>query len=446
MNVTTKKTDDLNAILTVSIKEEDYRETVDKTLLDYRKKANIPGFRPGKVPAGLIKKQFGKAVLIEEVNKILQQSVYDHIRNENLDILGSPIPVEKEDINWDAQGDFDFDYELGLAPEFDLKISARTKMPYLKVVADEEMINRYITDYARRFGAMSNPGAVEENAILKGDFVELNDEGEAKEGGINLNTTLAFDAFTEAVQKEITGKVIGDVLNLEKSSFKDDFRLAGVLKVDEETLANASSKFTFTLTELSKIVPAEINQELFDKIFGEGTVNSEEEFKARIKEDAEKVFIGDSDRKFLMDVKDKMLEKTKFELPETFLKKWMRISGENPLSEEEVEEQFPKMKEDMRWQIMQNRIISENKIEVKHEELVEFTKQLIIQQMAQYGQMPEGMDLDQIAHNVLGNKEEAERIGDQLFERKLMEFFKTSFKLEEKELSYDEFVKELYAQ
>lgn len=446
MNVTTKKTDDLNAILTVSIKEEDYRETVDKTLLDYRKKANIPGFRPGKVPAGLIKKQFGKAVLIEEVNKILQQSVYDHIRNENLDILGSPLPVEQEDINWDAQGDFDFDYELGLAPEFDLKISARTKMPYLKVVADEEMINRYITDYARRFGTMSNPSAVEENAILKGDFVELNDEGEAKEGGINLNTTLAFDAFTEAVQKEITGKVIGDVLNLEKSSFKDDFRLAGVLKVDEETLANASSKFTFTLTELSKIVPAEINQELFDKIFGEGTVNSEEEFKARIKEDAEKVFIGDSDRKFLMDVKDKMLEKTKFELPETFLKKWMRISGENPLSEEEVEEQFPKMKEDMRWQIMQNRIISENKIEVKHEELVEFTKQLIIQQMAQYGQMPEGMDLDQIAHNVLGNKEEAERIGDQLFERKLMEFFKTSFKLEEKELSYDEFVKELYAQ
>ncbi len=445
MNVTTKKTDDLNAILTVSIKEDDYREAVDKTLADYRKKANIPGFRPGKVPAGLIKKQFGKSTLIEEVNKILQQSVYDHIKKDELNILGSPLPVEQDDIDWDNLGDFDFHYELGLAPEFDLKISARTKMPYLKVVADEAMVERYITDYARRFGTMSYPEAIEENAILKGDFVELAEDASPKEGGINLNTTLAFDAFTDKTQKELTGKKVGDSVEFTKDSFKDDFRLAGVLKVDEEVLANSSYRFSFTLTELSKIVPADLNQELFDKIFGEGAVKSEEEFKARIKEDAEKVFVGDSDRKFLMDVKDKLLDKTKFELPENFLKKWMRTSGEKPLSEEEVEEQFPNMKEDMRWQIMQNRIITENNIEVKQEELVEFTKQLVMQQMAQYGQMPEGVDLDQIAHNVLGNREEAERIGDQLFERKLMEFFKTSFKIEEKELSYDDFAKELYA-
>ena len=445
MNVTTKKTDDLNATLTVSIKEEDYREAVDKTLLDYRKKANIPGFRPGKVPAGLIKKQFGKSALIEEVNKILQQSVYDHIKKDKLDILGSPLPVEQNDIDWDNLGDFDFHYELGLAPEFELKISARTKMAYLKVVADDAMVDRYITDYARRFGTMSYPDAIEENAILKGDFVELAEDGSPKEGGINLNTTLAFDAFTKKTQKDLSGKKVGDSVEFTKESFKDDFRLAGALKVDEEVLANSTYKFSFTLTELSKIVPADLNQELFDKIFGEGTVKNEEEFKARIKEDAEKVFVGDSDRKFLMDVKDKLLEKTKFDLPETFLKKWMRTSGEKPLTEEEVEEQFPNMKEDMRWQIMQNRIISENKIEVKQEELVDFTKQLVMQQMAQYGQMPEGVDLDQIAHNVLGNREEAERIGDQLFERKLMEFFKTSFKVDEKELSYDDFVKELYA-
>jgi trigger factor len=445
MNVTTKKTDDLNAILTVSIKEEDYREVVDKTLSDYRKKANIPGFRPGKVPAGLVKKQFGKAILIEEVNKILQQSVFDHIKKEELDILGSPLPVEQDDIDWDSQGDFDFNYELGLSPSFELNISARTKMPFLKVVADEAMVDRYITDYARRFGTMSYPQTIEADAILKGDFVELAEDGSPKEGGINVNTTLALDAFADTTQKELTGKAVGDAAEFTKESFKDDFRLAGVLKVDEEVLAESSYKFSFTLTELSKIVPAELNQELFDKIFGEGVVKSEEEFKARIKEDAEKVFVGDSDRKFLMDVKENLLEKTKFDLPETFLKKWMRTSGEKPLTEEEVEEQFPNMKEDMRWQIMQNRIISENKIEVNHQELVEFTKQLVLQQMAQYGQMPEGVDLDQIAHNVLGNREEAERIGDQLFERKLLEYFKSSFKIDEKELTYDEFVKELYA-
>jgi len=445
MNVTTNKTDDLNAILRVSIKEEDYRGAVDNTLIGYRKKANIPGFRPGKVPAGLIKKQFGKSVLIEEVNKILQQSIFDHLKNEKLDILGSPLPIEQEDIDWESQGDFDFSYAVGLSPDFELKISGHSKMPYLKVVADEAMVDRYIMDYARRFGTMSYPEAIEENAILKGDFVELSEDGSFKEDGINLNTTLAFDAFTDQEQKELTGKVVGDTVEFTKESFKDDFRLAGVLKVEEEVLAESSYKFAFTLLELSKIVPADLNQELFEKIFGEGVIKSEEEFKARIKEDAEKVFVGDSDRKFLMDVKENLLEKTKFDLPEAFLKKWMRTSGEKPLTEEEVEGQFPNMKEDMRWQIMQNRIISENKIAVGHEELVEFTKQLVLRQMAQYGQMPEGVDLDQIAHNVLGNKEEAERIGDQLFEQKLMEFFKSSFKIEENEMTYDDFVKELYA-
>jgi trigger factor len=445
MNVTTKKTDDLNAILRVSIKEADYREAVDKTLVDYRKKANIPGFRPGKVPAGLIKKQFGKAIMVEEVNKMLQDSVFEHIKKEEMDILGSPLPVVSDSLDWENQSDFDFDYEVGLSPKFELKISSKTKMTYLKVVADEEMLNRYITDYARRFGTMSYPEVIEENAILKGDFVELAEEGSPKEGGINLNTTLALDAFTEDTQKELKGKRVNDEMRFNKDSFKDDFRLAGVLKVEEEALATSSYNFSFTLTELSKIVPADQNQELYDKIFGEGVVKSDEEFKARIKEDAEKVFVGDSDRKFLMDVKEAMLDKTKFELPEAFLKKWMRTSGEKPLTEEEVEAQFPNMKEDMRWQIMQNRIIADNKIEVKQEELVEFTKQLVLQQMAQYGQMPEGVDLDQIAKNVLGNREEAERIGDQLFESKLMDFFKSSFKVENKELSYDDFVKELYA-
>jgi trigger factor len=445
MNVTTKKTDDLNAILRVSIKEADYREAVDKTLVDYRKKANIPGFRPGKVPAGLIKKQFGKAIMVEEVNKMLQDSVFEHIKKEEMDILGSPLPVVSDSLDWENQSDFDFDYEVGLSPKFELKISSKTKMTYLKVVADEEMLNRYITDYARRFGTMSYPEVIEENAILKGDFVELAEEGSPKEGGINLNTTLALDAFTEDTQKELKGKGVNDEMRFNKDSFKDDFRLAGVLKVEEEALATSSYNFSFTLTELSKIVPADQNQELYDKIFGEGVVKSDEEFKARIKEDAEKVFVGDSDRKFLMDVKEAMLDKTKFELPEAFLKKWMRTSGEKPLTEEEVEAQFPNMKEDMRWQIMQNRIIADNKIEVKQEELVEFTKQLVLQQMAQYGQMPEGVDLDQIAKNVLGNREEAERIGDQLFESKLMDFFKSSFKVENKELSYDDFVKELYA-
>ncbi|WP_421752298.1 trigger factor [Croceimicrobium sp.] len=444
MKVNVQKIDDLNAVLTVAIEESDYREKVDKTLKDYRKKANIPGFRPGHVPAGLIRKQFGKSVLIEEINHILQHAVYDHIQEEKLDILGNPMPVEQDNIDWEGQKDFQFDYELGLAPEFELKLNARTKIPFNKVIADDEMIDRYVTDYARRFGTMSYPETVEENAILKAKFVEVDKKDQAVEGGIEAESTIALEALTDKAAKTVLGKKVGDKVVLAKKDFKDDFRLAGVLKVEDEVLENSSYRFELEITELSKLDPAELNQELFDKVFGEGAVSNEEEFRARIKADAERVFVGDSDRKFYQDVRDKLLDKYKFELPDLFLKKWMKTATEEPMSEEEIEEKFPQMKDDMRWQIIENRVIRENDIKVEHEEMVEYTKQMVLQQMAQYGQFPEGMDLDKIAHNVLGNREEAQRINDQLFQQKLMQFFKDTFKLDEQEVTYGEFVKSFY--
>ena len=440
MKVNVQKKDDLNAVLTVAIEESDYREKVDKKLKDYRKQANIPGFRPGHVPAGLIKKQFGKSVLIEEVNHILQHAVYDHIQEEKLDILGSPMPVEQNNIDWDSQSEFSFDYELGLAPEFELKLNARTKIPYHKVVADDEMVDRYVNDYARRFGSMSYPEAVEENAILKGKFTEVDKKDNAVEEGISAESTIALDALSDKAAKAVMGTKVGETFILDKKSFKDDFRLAGVLQVEEEVLENSSYRFQVELTELSKLDPAELNQELFDKVFGEGAISSEEELRGKIKEDAERVFVGDSDRKFDQDVSDKLLDKVSFDLPEEFLKKWMGTATEQPMSAEEIEEKFPEMKDDMRWQIMENRVIRDNDIKVEHEELVEYTKQIVLQQMAQYGQMPEGLDLDKIAHNVLGNQEEAQRINDQLFQQKLMDFFKNTFKLDEKEVTYEEFV------
>ncbi len=441
MKVNVQKKDDLNAVLTVSIEESDYREKVDKTLKDYRKKANIPGFRPGHVPAGLIKKQFGKSVLIEEVNHILQHAVYDHIQEEKLDILGNPLPVEQTDIDWDNQKDFNFDYELGMAPEFELKVNGRIKVPFMKVVADDEMVDRYINDYARRFGTMSYPEAVEENAILKGTFTEVDKKDQAVEGGVEVETTFALDALKDKAAKTVAGRKVGDSFTLDTKSFKDDFNLGGILKLDEDQLKASTGRFTVELKELSKLDPAPLNQELFDKVFGEGTVSSEEDFRARIKADAERVFVGDSDRKFYQDVRDKLLEKMKFDLPEAFLKRWMKTATEEPMSEEEIESKFPEMKDDMRWQIIENRVIRENDIKVEHEELVEFTKQMVLQQMAQYGQFPEGLDLDQIANNVLGNREEAQRINDQLFQQKLMKFFKDTLKLDEKEVTYEEFVK-----
>jgi trigger factor len=442
MNVTTTKTGDLTATLRVEIKEADYQQKVADKLKDYKKKANIPGFRPGHVPAGLIKKQYGKPLLIDEVNQMLQRAVYEHIQKESLEILGNPLPVEQTDIDWDNQKDFSFDFELGLSPEFSVEVSDKTKVPYLVIEADKAMIDRYVEDYAKRFGKMSYPTKVEEHAILKGAMVEVDAAGTPVEGGIEKSVTLTMSSL--AKEKEAMGKQVGDTLALNaKKSFAKDFNLANVLGVSAQELEESTGEFTFTLSELSKLEPAPVNQELFDKVFGEGAVKSEAEFRDMIKADAEKMFVGESDRKFYEDLKKTVLEKTKVGLPVAFLKKWMQTAGEKPMTADEVETQFPQMEESMKWQLVENKVIKDHKIEVKQEELIAFTQDLVARQMAQYGQSPEPAELENIAKRVLENQEEAQRIADQLFSEKLVGFFKNAVSLKEKKVSFDDFLKEM---
>lgn len=445
MNVTTTKTGDLNAVLTVKISPEDYQQKVEKVLKDYRKNAKIPGFRPGMVPAGLIKKQYGKAVLIDEVNHLLQHAVTDHLRDEKLDILGNPLPVPNDDIDWDNQSEFSFDFELGLAPEFDLKISDKIKVPYAKITADKKMVDRYVEDYTKRFGKMSSPESVEENCIIKGEFVEVDKDGNAVEEGITASASIGLDSLDDKkTLKALTGLKAGDKVTIDsKKAFKDDFNFANVIGSTKDALEASTGLFEITISEITKIDPAELNQELFDKVFGEGAVKDEKEFRARIKEDAEGMFVGESDRKFYEDVKEAVLDKTKFDLPDEFLKKWMQTSQERPVSAEEIEEEYPKMQDSLKWQLVESKLVKEHGIEVSQEELVSYTKELVARQMAQYGQQPEEKDLEDIAKRVLENQEEAQRIADQLFGDKLMKFFKETVKINEKEVSFDEFVKML---
>lgn len=445
MNVTTTKTGDLNAVLTVKISPEDYQQKVDKVLKDYRKNAKIPGFRPGMVPAGLIKKQYGKAVLIDEVNHLLQHAVTDHLQEEKLDILGNPLPVPNDDIDWDSQQEFSFDFELGLAPEFKLEVNDKTKVPYHKISADKKMIDRYVEDYTKRFGKMSSPEAVEENCIVKGDFTEVDKDGNAVEEGISANASIGLDSLDDKkTVKALTGLKVSDKATIDsKKAFKDDFNFANVVGTTKEQLEASTGLFEITITEITKIEPAELNQELFDKVFGEGAVKDEKEFRARIKEDAEKMFVGESDRKFYEDVKDVVLSKTKFDLPDEFLKKWMQTSQEKPVTAEEIEEEYPKMQDSLKWQLVESKLVKDNGIEVGQEELINYTKQLVARQMAQYGQQPDEADLEGIAKSVLENQEETQRIADQLFADKLMAFFKENVKMNEKEVTFDEFVKML---
>ncbi len=444
MNVSTRKIEDLQAIMTVEITPEDYQQKVDKVLKDYRKRADIPGFRKGHVPASLIKKQYGKSVLIDEINHLLQHAIFDHIKEENLDILGNPLPVEQTDIDWDA-ADFSFEYELGLAPDFELKVNKKVKVPLFKVKPDAEMVQRYVDDYAKRFGKMTYPEKVEENAIVRANFTEVDKKDQAVEGGIEESATLTLDSIDDSkTTKALLGLKKDDTVVIDaKKAFKKDFNLANLLGVEETQLNDSTQRFQLKLIEVSKLDPAPLNQELFDKVFGEGTVKTEEEFRARIEADAAKMLQPQADQKFYQDVKETLLGKMKFDLPEPFLKKWMQKSGENPMSEEEVEKQFPDMKDDMRWQLIENRIIKEHNINASNEEVMAYTKNLVQQQMAQYGQMPDEEQTQSIAANVLQNKEEEQRITDQVYSAKLLDFFKENLKIDEKEVSFEQFLKKM---
>lgn len=442
MDVSTRKTNDLNAILTVKIEENDYQEQVDKKLKDYRKRADLPGFRKGKVPLSLIKKQYGKDLTIDQINTLIQNGVMEHIQKEKLNILGSPLPIEQNDIDWDQQKDFSFDFELGLAPDFELKVNGRIKVPYYKITADAKEVEQTIDQYARQYGQMSSPESVEENCLLRGPFIEVDSKDQPVEGGVDTSATFDLNSIDSSkTKKELLGKKVGDTVMLDgKKAFKKDFSLSNLLGISEDALNNSTQRFSFQIEEISKVEPAALNQELFDKIYGEGEVESEEAFRQRIKEDLERRYVNQSDQQFYSDVKDKLLDKMKFELPEAFLKKWL-IHEKKDITQDNVEEEFLKMKEDLRWQLIENRIVEEHQIEVSEKELKEQAVMVVMQQMAQFGQMPEYEMAAGIADNLLENQEQREQIKDQAYAQKLLALYKETLKLDEKEVSYEQFLK-----
>ena len=443
MNVSHKNIDELNAVLTVEIKEEDYKTKVETALANYRKNASIPGFRKGKVPAGLVRKQYYKGVLIDEVNKLIQEGVYKHLTDEKLDILGNALPVEQTDIDWDKATEFAFEFELGMTPKIDVSIPKNTKITYNKVVADDTMVNAYVDDVARRYGKMATPDTAEAGDMFGGTFVELDAEGNAIEGGITKEGSFMGSSITDTmVLDELLALKTGDHLTFNvKTAFREGFNVASILGTTDAKLAASEGNFSFTLNSISRLEPHALDQELFDKVFGDGTVSTEEEFRAKLREEAEKSFVGQSDSDFFHHAHHYFIDNCKFDLPEEFLKKWMRTAGDKPLTKEEVEAEFPKTLNGLRWQLIENRIIRDNNLSVTQEELTAFTKQLVQQQMAQYGQMMPEEEIEKIAENVLKNQEEAQRLNDQVYNQKLTAFFKEAFTLDVKEVSAEEFMK-----
>lgn len=446
MKVTTTNKDNLHAVLTVNVEEGDYRETVDSTLKSYRKKADIPGFRKGHVPYSLIKKQYGKPVLVDEVNKVLQNAVMEYLQRDDVEILAQPLPVDQDEIDWDHQTEFSFNFELGLKPDFELKISPKTKVPMYKIVADDEMVDRYVEDYQKRFGQMQQQEEVDDSSVISGEFMELDENGEPKEGGIASSGNVAMESIEdESLRKELSGAKIGDQVTVDaEKSFSDNFSLSSALGIDKADLEDASGKFAMKINDLHKVELAELNQELFDKVFGEGAVNGEEEFRQKIKEDIEKSFVVESERKFYEDVKDKLLPKMNIELPEEFLKKWMQTEEGGNTDPDNVDEEFDKVKDTLKWQLVEQEVAEQNDIEISEEDINSKIKELIRGQMAQYGQAnPDDEVLENIMQNVKQNRDQVKQISDQIFNDKLKDYFKNTLNVEEKEVTFDEFVKKV---
>lgn len=439
--------EDINAevaLLKVKVSPADYQSKVESSLDKYRKQAKIPGFRPGKVPMGMIRKQYGKAILAEELNRLVNDSLYEFVREQKIDILGNPIPKDNYEVVGDFNNptDFEFAYEIGLSPVIDIKLSAKDKFDYVKVRIDDTLIDKQIEDLTRRYGKLENSETVGEKDLVLAQFVELNEDDSIKEGGILNSSTISIEFVEDkATKKDLLGKTVGDKVILDpKHVSRGGKDTAAMLGVKEEQLDEISNKFQITINQIRHMVPAEMNQELFDKLFGPDAIHSEKELREKIGKDLERMFENDSDRILTRSVYESLIENTNVNLPKDFLKRWIQLSNEKPITMEEIEEHFDGYEKSMKWQLIQGQIFKANDIKVDQQEALEFTKGLLINQYAQYGiPAPEENELTQSAIKALSNKEESNRIYDMLAEVKLTDFFKKTVKLNDKFVSYDEF-------
>ena len=439
MNITKENIDALNAVVKVDIVADDYQAKVTGLLADYRKKADVPGFRKGHVPMGMIKKKYGKSIMIDEVNKLLQESLNKFLADEKLDILGNPIPRMTENFDWDAEV-FSFEFELGLAPVFDVNLDSKKKVTKYNIVATEELLDEEVKNIQKRYGKMIPLEEALVDSNVTATFV--NEENE-----INKKSTfLVKDLKGKKNEKKVIGAKVGDVIELEtKGLFEDNNKLEHILGVSKDAAKDLNVTVSLTIEEITKTELAELDKELFDKLFSDGSVTSVTELKAKIKIDAEKQFEQQGDQQLLNAITEYLVENTKFDLPASFLKKWLKTAGEKELTEEEATAEFDKSEKGLRYQLIEGKIMKDNDIKLDYKELVDYAKGFIRSQMAQFGNMnPEEKELDDIAGRILQNQEEAQKLQSQLMSQKLLAFYKENMSFKSKELSYEDFIKEVY--
>ncbi|WP_374165078.1 trigger factor [Arcticibacter sp. MXS-1] len=445
MNITQEKIDNLNSVVKVSINPEDYRERVEKAIKNQAKKAKLPGFRPGMVPASHIKKMYGKSILVDEINNLLNDSLNSYITDNNLDVLGQPLPKvdESKEFNWDYNDEFEFEYELGLAPEFTLDFSSADTLPYYDIKIDTETLESRIKNLRKSYGKMTNPEVSSDDDVLYSELTQLAPDGSVFDGGISNTASVRLDLVKdEEVKKSLIGLKKDDevVVDLQKAFEGDAFQISRVLGISEDDAKDLKSSFRLTVKNVNRLEEADLNQEFFDKLFGPEVVKTEEEFREKVKGELEAMMVQNADQKLHNDMVSFGLQKYNLELPDEFLKRWLKATNQN-LTEEELDKGYADFARNLKWTLIENKIMKENSLEIKYEDVFETAKQRLDAQFKMYSPQPLPEDqLAQYAVQFLQNKENANKIFEEVKTLKVLDFLKTVITLDKKEIEYNKFL------
>jgi trigger factor len=446
MTITRENTGDMTATVMIAINQQDYEEKVTKILKDYQHKANIPGFRPGKVPFGMIKKMYGKAVVADEVNKLLSESITQYIQDEKLDILGNPIAnLEKNNsFDFDTQKDFEFYFDLGLAPVFELDLASLPATEKYNITIDDTMVDHYITDTRKRFGNPVHPEEAGIDDMLDGEIVEIDAEGTPVKEGITAKVFIEISKLQKDSSKELVTGMKKDAKFVIRPMefFANKEEASKFLKITEKQILTEGIAFEFTVNDIHRTEPAELNKEFFKKVYPGKDFETEEEFRAKVREEASASFSPETDKLFFRQVSDKLISQTKIPLPDEFLKRWLGDHKDNKLTAEEIEKQYGSFSESMRWQLIENKLFKDNEITVVEEDIRKYIKNYFLSQIPMNLEDPDAdTRMDSLVDTVMKNTEQVRKINDELYTNKLLGLFKSTLTIEEKEISFEEFAK-----
>lgn len=449
MNVSLTNVDSVNAVMKIEVSKSDYQEKVDQALKTFRKKANVPGFRPGTVPAGMIKKMYGKSILAEEINKIVGENLYKYITDNKINVLGEPLPniEQQQPIDFATEGDYEFFFDLGLAPEMKLSLSKKDKIDYYVIEVNQELVDQQIASFKANYGKYEAvEGGAKDTDLLKGDVKELDEKGQPKEGGITVENAVLMASYMkdETEKAKFVGAKQGNVITINPAKAYDgnEAEIASFLHLKKEEVGTIPAEFSFEVREITRYKEADLDQDLFNKVFGEGTVKDEAEFMAKVKEGISQQLQPDSDYKFLLDAKT-LLEKKAgdVQFPDAFLKRWLLETGKDKTAES-LEEEYPKIIEDLKFHLIKEELAKANDLKIEEADLRGVAMQAARSQFAQYGMMNLPDDVvANYAEEMLKNNESRRNMIDRVMENKIVQSLKTTLGLNEKTITLDEFKK-----